>query len=104
MTPSTVIAGGWLSATLVFVDFVHGNRPLALTSSGMDSIQLLLCGVAGEVVPGHSLNDECRRVLLTSGHGPGQLVVPFTGSTTDCLTATKNALFRAFFTVQSLSG
>ena len=39
--------------------------PLA---AGMAYIQLSLCGVAGEVVIGNSLNDERRRVLLTPAH------------------------------------
>lgn len=47
----------WVSATDI--------DPLA---AGMAYIQLSLCGVAGEVVIGNSLNDERRRVLLTPGH------------------------------------
>ncbi|EHK5026388.1 SAM-dependent DNA methyltransferase [Escherichia coli] len=39
--------------------------PLA---AGMAYIQLLLCGVAGEVVIGNSLRNERCRVLLTPGH------------------------------------
>lgn len=37
-------------------------------AAGMAYIQLSLCGVAGEVVIGDSLNDECRRVQLTPTH------------------------------------
>ncbi len=47
----------WVSATDI--------DPLA---AGMAYIQLSLCGVAGEVVIGNSLNDERRRVLLTPAH------------------------------------
>lgn len=47
----------WVSATDV--------DPLA---AGMAYIQLSLCGVAGEVVIGNSLNDERRRILYTPGH------------------------------------
>jgi type I restriction-modification system DNA methylase subunit len=47
----------WVSATDI--------DPLV---AGMAYIQLSLCGVAGEVVIGNSLNDERQRVLLTPGH------------------------------------
>ncbi|HCC5975827.1 TPA: SAM-dependent DNA methyltransferase [Citrobacter koseri] len=50
----------WVSATDI--------DPLA---AGMAYIQLSLCGVAGEVVIGNSLNDERRRVLYTFGHYQG---------------------------------
>ncbi|EAO6817264.1 N-6 DNA methylase [Salmonella enterica] len=50
----------WVSATDI--------DPLA---AGMTYIQLSLCGIAGEVVIGNSLNDERRRVLLTPGHYMG---------------------------------